>query len=132
MSEEDPTYDEIVAKGRAFSKKVNDMFVELVGDRARSLEGHSARTLNMLSDALKATGTDEHVARETAFHLTDINSDLAFLVALHLFPERFTAEEIDDGVTSALVHMPHHVIAAARLNDCSTEDIFAEQERPKE
>jgi hypothetical protein len=130
MSKEDPTYDEIVAEERAFRKKVNDIFVELAGDRAKALCGYSPETLDKISAALVSTGTEEKVARETAFHLTDINDDLAFLIAVHLFPERFTPEEIDQGVGGALIHMPHHIIAAARLNHYSTDDVFAEANEP--
>jgi hypothetical protein len=57
-------------------------------------------------------------------HVADWQGDAAFLVALHLFPERFTDEEIDEAVRSLLIHVPAHVIAAARLAGHSTEEIF--------
>jgi len=65
-------------------------------------------------------------AAEIGFHLGDWQADAAFLVALHLFPERFTTQDIEDGVRSFLIHVPAHVIAAARLAGCSTNDIFCE------
>lgn len=61
-------------------------------------------------------------ADKIAFHLTDWNSDAAFIVCLHLFPERFTQEEIQAGVDLFLCHVPSHVIAAARLAGHPTED----------
>lgn len=128
MSKEEPTYDEIVAEGRAFDKKITDMFVEVVGDRANVLKGHPHAIRDRICAALKSTGTSEKIARDTAFHLTDINSNVAFLMAVYLFPERFTDEEIDNGVSSLIIHMPNHLFAAAKINDCPCEDIFSDQQ----
>jgi hypothetical protein len=52
-----------------------------------------------ITAALAAEDADDEVlhADEIAFHLTDWSSKAAFLVALHLFPERFTPEEIREG-----------------------------------
>jgi hypothetical protein len=36
-------------------------------------------------------------------------------VALHLFPERFTPEEIDAGLDLFLCHAPNHIREACRL-----------------
>ncbi len=63
-------------------------------------------------------------AYDIGFHLTDWNSDAAFLVALILFPERFDAEEIAEGVEGFLIHAPNHVAAAAKLFGYPIEDIF--------
>ena len=80
----------------------------------------------------KAVASESGYAKETAgniaINVADWQADAAFLVALHLFPERFTDEEIDDGVRSLLIHVPAHVIAAARLAGHPAEDIFAELE----
>ena len=63
-----------------------------------------------------------------AFHLTDWNADAAFIVALHLYPERFTPEEIEAGVGMLLSHVPSHVIAAARLAGHPVEDSLREND----
>jgi hypothetical protein len=63
-------------------------------------------------------------AYDIGFHLSDWHADAAFLVALHLFPERFTASEIEDGVFAFLHHAPNHVAAAAALFGHPVEDIF--------
>ena len=63
-------------------------------------------------------------ASELAFHLSDWREDAAFIVALALSPERFTAEEIEDGLTAFLVHAPNHVAAAAKLGGWPVADIF--------
>ena len=54
-------------------------------------------------------------ARDIAFHMCDWNSDAAFVVAAHLFPERFTPEELAAGVGLFLVHAPNHIRAACGL-----------------
>ncbi|MGH2548563.1 MAG: hypothetical protein ACRDHN_04190 [Thermomicrobiales bacterium] len=71
------------------------------------------------------------MVRDIAFHLTDWAADAAFLVALHLFPERFTAEEIADGIESFLIHAPNHVAAAAVLSGWPPKDIFGVAGSPK-
>ena len=130
MSEENPTYDEIVAEGRAFDKKVRTMFSDLASDRVNLLAGHTFpnEICDRIYGALKSTGMDDKVARDTAFHLTDINSNVAFLMAVYLFPERFSDEEIDRGVNNLIVHMPNHLFAAAKINGFPAEDVFSDPE----
>lgn len=112
-------------------EKVEAIFRELAGDRAVTLDATSlpAGITSTITAALAAedAGDDEILhADEIAFHLTDWSSEAAFLVALHLFPERFTPEEIREGVQAFLIHAPHHIIAAARLAGHPTDDIFRE------
>jgi hypothetical protein len=64
------------------------------------------------------------IASELAFHLSDWREDAAFIVALALSPDRFTAEEVEDGLTAFLVHAPNHVAAAAKLGGWPIADIF--------
>jgi hypothetical protein len=108
------------------NRKVATIFKKLAGDRAQSLEGavHAGVVRNLIVRSL-AESYPSPVADEIAFHLADWNSDAAFLVALLLFPERFTREEIQAGIIVLLVHVPPHVIAAARLGGIPAEDIFA-------
>ena len=105
--------------------KVIAIFRELVGDRADRLHGakpsHEAR--RALESALASDYSPE-VAADVAFHLADWNSDAAFLVAVHLFPERFTPAELVAGAEMVLVHVPNHLAAAATLVDHPIEDIF--------
>lgn len=112
-------------------EKVATIFRELAGERASALDAASfpARIASTIAAALAAEGTGGNEilhADEIAFHLTDWSSEAAFLVALHLFPERFTPEEIREGVEGFLLHAPHHIIAAARLAGHPTDDIFRE------
>lgn len=100
------------------SKKVLDIFTELAGERSRRLDGGGAAlaTMDTVAAALRHQyGTEK--AYEIAFHMCDWNSDSAFITALHLFPERFSAEEISEGIDDFLVHAPYHIRAACGLTD---------------
>lgn len=105
--------------------KVAAIFRELVGDRVDRLNGSRPATeaMGKLGEGLASDYPDE-VAADIAFHLADWNSDAAFLVAVHLFPERFTSEEIADGVRDFVIHAPNHVAAAAKLAGHPIEVIF--------
>ena len=58
------------------------------------------------------------------FHLTDWNSDAAFLLALLLYPEEFSHEEIEEGIEGFLIHAPNHMASAAKLAGYPVQDIF--------
>jgi hypothetical protein len=111
----------------SFRKKVDDIFQELVGpERARWLRADvPSRCMLQIAHAVSSQSEySEKVGWDIGINVADWQGDAAFLVALHLFPERFTEEEIDEGVRSLLIHVPAHVIAAARLAGHSTEEIF--------
>ena len=105
--------------------KVQAIFSELAGaERAKWLRGDIAsRVMEQIAQAISSEHQPK-VAREIGFHLGDWQSDAAFLVALNLFPERFTSEEIEEGVRSLLLHVPAHVLAAVRLSGYPFSDIF--------
>ena len=94
-------------------RKVAAIFAELVGDRAERLNGSviAEPAMSTIESAL----TEQYgvKAHDVAFHMADWNSDAAFVVAVHLFPERFTREEIAAGVGLFLVHAPNHIRAAS-------------------
>lgn len=105
--------------------KVAAIFRELVGDQAVRLDGsrYNADSVDTIARALSPIPGDRR-AHDIAFHLSDRASDAAFIVAVQLFPERFTPEEIADGVEAFLIHAPNHVAAAAALACHPVEDIF--------
>jgi hypothetical protein len=114
------------------SDKVIAIFRELVGERASRLEGaHYLADVNtLITGALTEGGVEEKDLLEKdsiGFHLVDWQREAAFIVALTLFPERFSNEEIRDEVDSFLCHVPAHVIEAARLAGYPTENIFKEE-----
>ena len=107
--------------------KVLDIFAGLVGERARHLDGSVMATPAM--DAITAALAPGHgieKANDIGFHMADWNSDAAFIVALHLFPERFTPEEIAEGIGLFLVHTPNHIREACRLTGSYVWESFPE------
>lgn len=117
--------------------KVLTIFRELVGDRADRLSGSryladvNSRITTALADK---TANDQEALRMDGigFHVIDWHNEAAFLVALSLFPERFTDEEIREGVEGLLLHAPQHILEAARLGGYPIENIFLEQVEPEE
>ncbi len=104
-------------------EKAVSIFRELAGDRADRLTKSTFEIRRPLIEAL-AKGHYAAEARDIAFHMTDWNSDAAFIAAVLLFPERFTSEEIQSGIESFLIHAPNHVAAAAKLHRFPIQDIF--------
>ncbi len=104
---------------------VHSIFREMTGDAASRLRGDSInRESKDLAGIALSSEHPELVAHDIAFHLLDWNAEAAFLVALQLFPDRFTPEQIREGVLNFLIHAPNHVAAAAKLGGWPVEDIF--------
>lgn len=104
--------------------KVEAIFRELAGDRtARLGEPGAEATRKTLASALSTNYAPE-TARDIAFHLVDWHSDAAFMMAVHLFPERFTPEELVAGADMLLIHAPNHLAAAAKLAGHPIQDVF--------
>ena len=113
--------------------KVSDIFKELTGGRAANV--HPALFPYEVRDTIKQALSDEfdgETADRIAFHLVDWNGDAAFLVALLLFPERFTSDEISEGITDFLMHAPDHVAEAARRGGFPIRSIFADDVTERE
>ena len=105
-------------------KKVEAIFRELAGERtARLGEPGAEATRETLASALSADYAPD-TARDIAFHLVDWHSDAAFMMAVHLFPERFTPEELVAGADMLLIHAPNHLAAAAKLAGHPIQDVF--------
>lgn len=71
----------------------------------------------------------EAAADEVSFHLTDWGNEAAILVAIHLFPERFTAQELQCAVEMIVSHAPYHVAGMAEWLDCSVADCLPDFKR---
>jgi hypothetical protein len=74
--------------------------------------------------AALAEDRGEQDASSIALHMADWNWDAAFIVALHLFPEKFSAEEIDAGLGLFLCHAPNHIREACRLTNTYVWESF--------
>ena len=96
-------------------QKVAAIFAELVAERAKRLDGSviAEPAMSTIASALAEEYGDK--AHDIAFHMADWNFDAAFVVAVHLFPERFTPDEIAAGVRQFLIHAPNHIRAACGL-----------------
>lgn len=110
----------------SLSRKVDEIFGVVAAGRANALRGgvvaHTARAA--LARALeKETDFTADQAYGIAFNLLDWNSDAAFLVAVLLYPERFTDEELADGVIRLMVHVPNHIAEAARIGGFDATDV---------
>ena len=108
--------------------KVQAIFREIAGEEPASWLRATvpSRVMDVIAHAMGSDCKPE-VAADIGFHIGDWQADAAFVVALHLYPDRFTPEEIHAGVRALLVHVPAHVVAAAKLAGYSTEDIFEDE-----
>ena len=102
-----------------------EIFRVLVGERAEQLATPTAipKAQAIIAKALRSR-FPENIAYDIAFHLTDWHADAAFIVAILLFPERFTPAQIRDGVEQFAIHAPNHTAAAAKLCGFPIGDIF--------
>jgi len=119
------------------SDKVLSIFKELVGDLAARLDGsHYPADVNSKITTALCNGNidDEDLLKKDSigFHMVDWQRDAAFIVALTLFPDRFTDEEIREEIDSFLCHVPAHILEAARLAGYPTENIFLESDNTEQ
>ncbi len=110
-------------------QKVRDIFTELTPDRATTLAGD--RLAKNIIFRIKAIFAKEYGARKAStlgLHMSDWNQDAAFIVALHLYPERFTDEEIKVGIDLFLIHAPNHIRAACEITGQYVWENFPESD----
>jgi len=107
--------------------KAKAILAEAYADRVEQLAPDKPAILakHAIESALKDESGAER-AVDIAFHMSGWNSDAAFIFALHLFPESFTSEEIEDGIRDFLIHVPNHIAEAAQLFGFPISDIFKE------
>jgi len=105
--------------------KVKTIFEELVGARAEALDPtkHNRIVQEKIQAAFKED-LGEEKARLLGFHMADWNADAAFIVALHLFPKKFTKREITAGIISFHIGATDHITAASTINGFHIEDPF--------
>ncbi len=108
--------------------KVLEIFNEISGDRSNRLSAsHYPAEINDLitaalweeyKDMRSGDVDDDDIVKldGVGFNLVDWNSDAAFMVALILYPEKFTHEDIQEGVGSLLLHVPNHVNEAKEIH----------------
>ena len=108
------------------SSKVQQIFLELVGSKAEVLRGDRfpSAICSVVGQALCDGDFSEASVLnndQIALNIVDWNSDAAFLVAVHLFPKRFSSEEIKKSVWRLMLHVPDHLREAAQLMNLPTD-----------
>lgn len=109
--------------GEGVNAKTHEVFA-FAGERRGNID--PIRSASEVIATIEAAIRSEYgeKALDIAFNLSDWKSDAAFLVAVHLFPERFSAEEIREGVERVLIHAPNHLAAAAALAGYPVKDVY--------
>lgn len=109
-------------------KKVTTLLTRASATRVKRAQAFSDLTeaREATRKALRRTYGDEG-SRNLAFHLMDWTFDAAFLLALAMFPEKFSRREIEDGIDLLIVHVPNHVAAAAKISGYQCKDIWREK-----
>lgn len=113
-------YDTVDDKVAAIWKKMSEERCERIGNREAQIQ-----TTKLISKSLENQLSSTEASVDVGFHLTDWMSDAAFLLAIHLYPEEFTSEEIEAGLGCFLIHVPNHVFAAAKFSKNPVSDIFS-------
>ena len=94
--------------------KASDIFREFFGDKTCNIPDVQDRIAKAVAEG---SSKKKFLKKgwEIGFHLMDWHGDAKFLIALSLFPERFTDAEIRQGVIWFLNHAGYHVPEAERL-----------------
>ncbi|MCG8333930.1 MAG: hypothetical protein MJE63_05400 [Proteobacteria bacterium] len=109
--------------------KVVEIFREIVGEKAKNLSGSffpayaNTKITNALASEFPNLNPEEYTKLDSiGMNLTCWQRDAAFIVALVLFPEKFTDKDIQEEIRSLLIHMPDHLKnALAAYNKLSEE-----------
>lgn len=67
-------------------------------------------------------------AAKLGMHMSDWIGDAAFLFALHLFPDRFSDDEVRDGIGKFLGHAPNHIRAACGITGSYVWESFPDED----
>jgi hypothetical protein len=113
----------------SYRNKVDSIFCEMAGSRADALRADRLAKdviLRIKSVFLEQYSPD--IASTLGMHLSDWIADGAFLVALHLFPERFTDGEIEAGIDMFLGHAPNHICAACKITSTYVWEDFPDSD----
>ncbi len=107
------------------NEKAVVIFRELVGERAVRVSSSrlATETMDRILEVL-APRFGVETANLIGCHIGECVGDAAFLVALQLFPERFTNDEIDDWLGCMMIDSPDHMAAAAKLYGTPIRDTF--------
>jgi hypothetical protein len=108
--------------------KASDIFRDFFGDKNCNIPDVQDRIAKAVAEG-SAKKKFLKNGWEIGFHLMDWHGDAKFLIALSLFPERFTDAEIRQGVIWFLIHAGYHIPEAARLIDIPTRSHFRDKNK---
>jgi hypothetical protein len=96
------------------SKKAMAIFKKAFGERAAHLfTGASTIQMGHTITAAFARHVRREKAQDIGFHLGDWAHDAALILALHMFPEKFSREEIRRVTDFVAAGLPYHAAALA-------------------
>jgi hypothetical protein len=96
------------------TRKTRTIFVRAFGSRAAPLfKGASTQNMMETISAAFTRRMSREKAADVGFHIGDWAHDAALVLALHMFPERFTREEIRQVTDFVAAGMPYHSAALA-------------------
>jgi hypothetical protein len=96
------------------TRKTRAIFVKAFGSRAALLfKGVSTQTMMDTISAAFARHMSREKAADIGFHIGDWAHDAALVLALHMFPEKFTRDEIRRVTDFVAAGMPYHSAALA-------------------
>jgi len=100
----------------SLEKKLKAIYVEIAGDKGKAVTANRiAKNVIARIKAIYSKEYGDRTASTLGMHMSDWHSNAAFIVAMHLFPERFTDEEIKTGIGLFLTHAPNHIRAACQI-----------------
>ena len=104
--------------GKALRTKVHLLLRKAFGPKAERLlffdnSGEAAQAVR----AAYHRRIRKEKAVDLAFHLLDWREEGAFVIALNLFPEKFSPEEIREGILGFVCHAPYHVNGVSKALD---------------
>jgi len=102
--------------------KVRQIYKEIASNRSSNIEAPEKISEEITNSLVETWGKDK--SAEIAKHMTEWLEEAAFMVALTLFPEKFTKEEKEAGIILFLHEAPDHIAAAATLIGVPIEDTF--------
>jgi len=121
---------DVCAGGKALRTKVHLLFRQAFGARAERLLffDQNCDTSQAVRSAYFRK-LRKAKAADLAFHIWDWREEAAFVVALNLFQEKFSPEEIREGILDFACHGPYHANGVSKALDM--EISVPEDDEPK-
>jgi hypothetical protein len=121
--------------GTRLRTKVHRLFRKAFGEHAERLLFFDHQKHGSLAvEAAFLRSLRKTRANELGFHSYDWREDAAFMVALNLFPEKFTPAEIREGIDACAIHASYHIHGMTQMLDYDfdwSKNAQPKKEQPK-